>query len=95
MPRGEPNWRIAVGLALIAAAAYALFFNPPPRPAERFGYEPNPEGTAEFLRELDKPLFAQAGADVIRQAKKVDTSDLVFTFSALLDHPCNVRCRAY
>lgn len=73
MPRGEPNWRLAVGLALIAAAAYAIYFKPPPRPDGRFGYEPNPEGTAEFLRELDKPLFAQAGADVIRQAKKVDT----------------------
>ena len=38
-----------------------------------FGYTPNPEGVRSFLAELDQPLFRDAGADTIRQAKGVDT----------------------
>lgn len=30
------------------------------------GYRPNPEGTQEFLRTLDEPLFRDAGKDLIR-----------------------------
>jgi len=37
-----------------------------------FGYVPDAEGTREFLRELDQPLFRQAGADVIAGAKGND-----------------------
>jgi hypothetical protein len=38
-----------------------------------FGYVPNPVGTAEFLSELDKPRFAQAGKECMDQIKPVDT----------------------
>ena len=38
----------------------------------QFGYVPNPAGTRQFLRELDKPTFREAGADVIRAARGVD-----------------------
>lgn len=37
-----------------------------------FGYVPNPEGTRAFLKELDKPGFRTAGAEVIRNAKGRD-----------------------
>lgn len=40
---------------------------------QKFGYTPDPEGTKEFLSELDKPLFAQAGEEVIKQAQGKDT----------------------
>jgi hypothetical protein len=39
----------------------------------RFGYVPNPEGTKRFLSELDKPLFAQAGEEAIKEVKGKDT----------------------
>lgn len=73
MPRGDSNWRLAVGLALLAAAAYAVYGRSPSRPDARFGYTPDPAATREFLRELDKPLFAQAGEEAIRESKRVDT----------------------
>lgn len=38
-----------------------------------FGYRPDPEGVAAFLRELPEPMFRDAGADTIREAKGVDT----------------------
>ena len=38
-----------------------------------FGYTPDPEGTKEFLKELDKPLFSQAGEEAIKEAKGKDT----------------------
>lgn len=41
--------------------------------AARFGYDPDPAGTARFLSELDKPLFAQAGAEALREAQGKDT----------------------
>jgi hypothetical protein len=37
-----------------------------------FGYVPNPEGTREFLRELERPSFRAAGAEIIRNAKGRD-----------------------
>lgn len=39
----------------------------------RFGYTPNPEGTRQFLAELDQPLFSDAAREVIKNAKGVDT----------------------
>lgn len=39
----------------------------------RFGYRPDPAGTAEFLSELEKPRFAQAGEDCMKNAVKQDT----------------------
>lgn len=38
-----------------------------------YGYVPNPEGTKEFLSELDQPRFAQAGKECMDNAKPVDT----------------------
>ena len=39
------------------------------------GYTPNPEGTAAFLAELDRPLFRDAGAEALEKAvaAKADT----------------------
>lgn len=73
MPRGEPNWRLAAALVLMAAAAWLLFARQPKPVESRFGYEPDPKATAEFLKELAQPFFAQAGADCIKQAKGKDT----------------------
>jgi hypothetical protein len=73
MPRGESNWRLALAIALGAVAVWLAVRPSTPQPPERFGYRPDPEGTKAFLAELDKPYFAQAGEDVIRQAKQVDT----------------------
>jgi hypothetical protein len=42
-------------------------------PEELQGWTPNPEGVREFLGELDKPTFSEAGPDAIREAKGVDT----------------------
>ncbi len=41
--------------------------------AGNFGYTPNPEGTREFLRELDQPLFSDAAREVLLNAKQQDT----------------------
>lgn len=38
-----------------------------------FGYQPNPAGVHEFLRELKQPTFSQAGEDAIKKAKGRDT----------------------
>ena len=38
-----------------------------------FGYTPNPEGVREFLRELQQPTFAEAGADAMKNATGRDT----------------------
>lgn len=38
-----------------------------------FGYVPNPAGVREFLRELDEPMFRQAGADCLAKAQGRDT----------------------
>jgi hypothetical protein len=38
-----------------------------------FGYTPNPEGVRQFLRELNEPTFAQAGADAMKNATGRDT----------------------
>lgn len=39
---------------------------------QNWGYRPDPQGTAEFLRTLDRPTFRQAGAECIREAKGND-----------------------
>lgn len=40
---------------------------------ENFGYDPDPAGVERFLAELPQPLFRDAGAETIREAKGVDT----------------------
>lgn len=66
---------LVAAVLLIAAAAVALYWVPVgPAPAtEQFGYVPDPKATAEFLRELPQPLFADAGAEIMREAKGRDT----------------------
>jgi len=39
----------------------------------QFGYTPDPAGTQAFLAELDQPLFADAGKDVMAKAQQKDT----------------------
>jgi hypothetical protein len=63
---------VAIGLLLIAVGMATATFFAGPVPA-KFGYTPDPDGTKRFLSELDKPLFAQAGEDAIREAKGKDT----------------------
>jgi len=38
-----------------------------------YGYKPNPAGTRDFLRELERPLFRDAGVEAIAKARGVDT----------------------
>lgn len=40
---------------------------------ENFGYQPDPAGVERFLAELPQPLFRDAGAETIREAKGADT----------------------
>jgi hypothetical protein len=63
---------IATGLLLIAVgmAVAAYIYKPAPK---KFGYTPDPDGTKQFLSELDKPLFAQAGEEAIRESRGKDT----------------------
>jgi hypothetical protein len=77
-PYDPLSWRAIIGGVLVACAAWmatrALWH------AERaitgrtnYGYTPDPQGTAGFLRELKEPNFRQAGADAVAKAKGVDT----------------------
>jgi hypothetical protein len=60
------------GLALVITAE--VWTRPQVAPtAAQFGYTPNPRGVEQFLDELPQPLFRQAGAETIREAKGVDT----------------------
>lgn len=38
-----------------------------------YGYTPDPAGTARFLRELEQPLFADAGKEVVKNATGKET----------------------
>lgn len=60
-------------MAAVLLAAFAFSLTGERQPDSRFGYSPNPDGTARFLRELDKPLFADAGADAIQKAENRNT----------------------
>jgi hypothetical protein len=40
---------------------------------DNYGYVPNPQGVAEFIAELDQPLFRQAGAEAMAKATGKDT----------------------
>lgn len=62
--------QLVLALAILAVGMALGIRSKPP---QRFGYRPDPRATAAFLRELDKPFFAQAGAEVIREARGVDT----------------------
>ena len=79
MPRANALRWLAVALLLgIAAAAIVAGLGRGPGPAgwpgdENYGYRPDPQGVELFLAELPEPLFRQAGAETVAQAKGVDT----------------------
>lgn len=75
--QSEGRWTFsAILFVAVCAVVYTLTSRYVGRLADHvennFGYVRNPEGTAAFLRELDKPLFRQAGAEVIAGAKGQD-----------------------
>ena len=61
---------ILIGLAAIIFLRSAQTLE---RSLGNYGYTPDPEGVQRFLAELDQPLFRDAGAETIREAKGVDT----------------------
>lgn len=67
----DGKWR---GYAILAAGLALLLTLQQSGPSSgNFGYTPNPEGTAAFLTELDRPLFSEAGQDAIANARGVNT----------------------
>jgi hypothetical protein len=79
MPAGKHKWQVIVAALLVGlAVALAVGNHRAAGPigdidAENFGWRPNPAGVREFLAELEQPLFRDAGADAIREARGVDT----------------------
>jgi len=69
--------KTSLGLILAAALCIAALMvwldrELPQRPRS-FGWTPNPAGVREFLRELDRPYFAQAAPEAMARAERVDT----------------------
>jgi hypothetical protein len=78
MTQRRQIWTLsAVGFVIVAAMLGALVERLTQRLADRiesrFGYTPDPEGTREFLSELDRPTFAAAAGEAMAEAKGVDT----------------------
>lgn len=74
MPRDSlARWCVFLLLIGLAVAAVVHGTYGDRAPAGQFGYTPNPEGVERFLAELEQPLFRDAGAETIREAKGVDT----------------------
>ena len=77
--RAKATWQIVTAFVLLGLGlAVALEARRgPDGPAggddANYGYVPNPEGVAEFMAELPQPMFRQAGAEAMAQAKGVDT----------------------
>ena len=76
--RSESSWSwSAITFVVFAAVLGTVVSRYVARLADKvednFGYLPNPDGTEAFLRELDQPMFRQAGAEVIAGAKGSDT----------------------
>lgn len=63
--------KIVAAAALLLVAMLAITGSD--KSTNDYGYTPNPEGTARFLAELDRPLFADIGADVINNATQNNT----------------------
>ncbi len=75
--RRSSDWTwSAISFVVFAAVLGTIVSRYVSRLADRvetnFGYVANPEGTREFLRQLDQPLFKQAGAGVIAGAQGKD-----------------------
>jgi len=69
------NWKTLafVVVASILGALASRYTNVlASRVENNFGYRPDPAGTAEFLRTLDRPNFREAGADCLANAKPID-----------------------
>ena len=62
----------AIGFVIFAAIVGALVERATHRIAagveSRFGYRPDPEGTREFLSELDRPTVAAAAGEAMAEA---------------------------
>lgn len=77
--RNALGWLAVAGLLGLAAAVVVveLVGSTPPvawlGDDEPTGWTPNPEGVERFLAELPQPLFRDAGAETIREAKGNDT----------------------
>ena len=72
------RWLAVACLLGLAAAAIVVGFSRGPSPAgwlddDNYGYRPDPQGVERFLAELPQPLFRDAGAETIREARGVDT----------------------
>jgi len=74
------GWLAVAGFLGLAAAVLVAEFAGSPRPVawlgdadDNFGYTPDPQGVERFLQELPQPLFRDAGAETVREAKGVDT----------------------
>lgn len=77
LPVNRNAFRLFAVTLLLGLAVFALIEGRKPRatpPASHgMGWQPNPAGVQEFLAQLDQPMFRQAGADCIANAKGVDT----------------------
>ena len=78
MTQRRQIWTLsAVGFVVVAAMLGALVerltHHVASKVEARFGYTPDPEGTREFLSELDRPTFAAAAGEAMAEAKGVDT----------------------
>ncbi|MEY3203956.1 MAG: hypothetical protein RLZZ21_287 [Planctomycetota bacterium] len=77
--RNTFRWLALAGFLGLAAAVVAVELVGSPRPVEWIGdseptgWTPDPEGVERFLEELPQPLFRDAGAETIREARSVDT----------------------
>jgi hypothetical protein len=81
MPRDEFDARLNRVAFVAAATVFGFWFwyfglhyidTAFVQAARNYGYTPDPAGTKEFLAELDQPLFRNAGAEVIANAKGRD-----------------------
>jgi hypothetical protein len=64
---------LLLGLAVLVAIRAGLLLEGTIGFGGRFGYTPNPEGTRQFLQELDEPRFSQAAPECMAKARGVDT----------------------
>lgn len=76
MRRSNSPWTAFAVVAAAGLLGFALsraFLRLEAQSHANFGYTPNPAATAEFLRQLDEPRFAQAGHECMANVQKVDT----------------------
>lgn len=77
MTRRQQVWTFSavsfvIFAAILGAIVERLTHRVAARIESRLGYVPDPEGTREFLAELEHPLFADAAPDVMDNAKGKD-----------------------